>query len=514
MKRRLALLAISACAARPLPTPTPTSPPPAPPVFAITVRTDPNAEDRVLVDLELRGPVPRLLVFRPAHDVTLAEVSAPHRRDGAATRIDATGLDHVHYALTFPRTGDPAIPVAEPIELRAGGDDLLALPEDDVALPVELHLRPGGVVMPAASSFGLGADRVLAARPAELRHAYFLAGDVGTAVFHTADGDDVAGWLGHTAFDARFVAAELAASRSIVDAWVGRTRATNAPPQITLIHAANHREPMVTLSVRTRGLLVLADRRAPWTATSRILAAQAMMQAYLGGYLRVDDGAFFEEGFSRTAAREALFASGLLDATERAAELNALLAAIAFLPATAERALATARGALVATALDVALAKRGSSLQRFVRERLVEAGTTPRIARAELLAKLRAATDDAFAAAAVATLDRGADLALPADLAGPCYRLGTADLVPFELGFEQDGDRVSKVLAGTRAEAAGVKLGDVVEDIRYVSARATSPVTLIVKRGEEHRTLKWLPSGKPRRGRRFERLAGVPDDRC
>lgn len=528
--RAFSLLLLAGCAAPPVLVPSrpakteapppvaPAKPPELPNGLSIDVNTDPDRENHVFVDLRFDGPLAAgitALPFHPLHDVKLSDLSLRH----------AGGSLHAHYALTFTPSPDPTAPASEAIELQIAGEDLFALPDLEERLPIRLKLRTGGSVTGGASSFALGTEQRFEARMSELRRAYFLAGDVGNAQFHASDGDDFTAWIGHTAFDPRWVGAEAAATRSAIDTFVGRGHSTSEPPLSFLIVPAKRDDPPVVFAARTRGLFASADRRAVWNAPVRIHVAQALAQRYLGGFLWVGardpateaQGWFFSDGFSRTVAREVLFDAGMIDAQDRAKELNELLAVIAFAPDP--RRVATANGALLATALDVAARKNKSSLQRFLRERLADAATkkVDTIAVADFVAHAREAAGDAFAEAMSATLARGAEVPLPSDLLGKCWRLERRQLVPFELGFVTTAGAeltVASVKPKSRAEAAGVRVGDVVLNLDYRNGQSGTPVKMTVKRGDKKIPITFAPAGAAKPGRIFDRVAGIRDDQC
>jgi len=508
----------------------------------IRLTTDPDRPGRIVGELRLEGSLGavKVLRFQPSHGAQLetmaardaaGEIEVRRSTDAFGTRLElgraGTSPLDVRYAVTFAAGGDVAYaPFAEPIEMSAGGEDVLVLPDTTERFPVELHLKTGGVASGAASSFALGNEQHFVARPSELRGAYFFAGDVGTATFHGSDGDDFAAWLGFTAFDPRWVSAEVAGIRSAVDAYVGRTTTASAPPNSIMFAATRRDDFPVSVSSRTRGVVISVDRRASWNPPVRITVTQALMRRYVGGLLFVGDprdeatGAFFSEGFSRAVARELLFDAGWLTAMDRAAELNALLATLAF--GESPRVLAATRGALVATGLDVALRTRSAgkgSLKTFLRERLAQAANDKKdtLSYDDFAARVTESAGEPFAREMEAALLKGAEVRLPPDLVGPCFRLVAKQLVPFELGFvtsSADVMTVESVKAGSRAEAAGVRVGDVVSEVHYEAGRSSVPVNLVVVRNERKVTLRFLPAGAAKPGRQFERVPGLPDDRC
>jgi hypothetical protein len=507
----------------------------------VTLTSDKDVEGRIGCELLFEGALARIssLRFQPIHAATidrfvatdaLGDIDVRTRHEPSGTSFDlgrfASGPLTIRYSVTFGAPSGDDGPMVEPIEFRVSGEDVFALPDVEERFPIVLRLRTGGSSIDAASSFGLGIEQRTSARASDLRRASFLAGDVGTAAFHTDDGDDIGAWLGYTAFDPRWVSAEIAGVRSNIDVWMGRQPSAGAPPLATLFTSVKRDEPPVVVQSRTRGLLISVDRRAIWSANPRILVAQALTQRYIGGFLWVGDrrdeasGAFFSTGYSRAIAREILFEGGEIDHVDRAAEVNMLLAATVFSDEPAK--LATARGALSATALDVAIRKATSgqgSLRFFIRQRLAEAANEKRdtLPLPELVALVRASAGEARARVFEAELAGQREIPLPADLLGPCYRLESKLLVPFELGFvTTTGEtlEVASVTRGSRAEAAGVRVGDVVSDLRYEAGRASVPVTMTVTRGGASTKLRFTPTGRGKPGRIFERVPGIPNERC
>ena len=496
--------------------------------LVLTIASDRVRDDRIDVVLQWTfppGAAPTELRFTPVHAASLeglvahdavGSLAVSRTGRGLALARDVQGPLEVRYTIVLARTPTGDGSFAEPVEVHVLGADVLVLPEGEARVPVALALRTGVLAAGGASSFGLGADEAFDASFAELQRGWFLAGDVGTASFHASDGDDIAAWVGHTAFDGRWVGAETAAVRGGVDTWVGRSISPGSPPASLLFVPARRDDMPVVVGLAARGLVVSVDRRAVWTASARILVAQALVQRYIGGFLAVTDraeaGRFWSEGFSRTIAREIVFGLGTIDHADRAAELNALLATIAF--ATDARAVVTARGALGATALDVVLRKKERSLQAFVRARLAEAATSGK----DVLpydAFLHHVSEDAGEPGLRALASSEPEL--PPDLLGHCYRLVRKDLVPFELGFTTSAGEeltITEVTRGSRAAAAGLVTGDIVKDLRYVAGRPDAPVTLTVTHAGKPRAVRFLPAGTAKPGRVFDRIPNIPDDRC
>jgi hypothetical protein len=306
---------------------------------------------------------------------------------------------------------------------------------------------------------------------------------------------------------------------------MGRAPTERTPPFSFLFTAVKRDEAPVLVVPRARGLLVSVDRRAVWNARARVLVAQALLQRYLGGYVWIGDrrdtagGAYFVSGFTRAIAREILFDGGEIDHADRASEMNLLLFGSTFGDA---HEIATARGALGATALDVAIRKASKgerTLRTLVRDLLSAAdeAKVDTLPRDVLDAKIRGLAGEDAARDLEAEVTGGKTVPLPTNLLGRCYRLESKMLVPFELGFVTTSDETLTVVSvkpGSRAEAAGLRSGDVAEGLRYEPGHAEVPVTMTLRRGDRSTKVRFTPAGKGRPGRIFERIPGVPDERC
>lgn len=432
----------------------------------------------------------------------------------------------------------PFAAVAEATELRVVGADALVLPEGEAPLTLVLTLKLAAAEAEAASSFALGAVQTLTRRPSELFAATYLAGDLGHAAFHAADGDDFTAWAGYTSFDGRWVGAETASTRAAVDDWMGMPPDKRRGVSLLLL-PEKRSEPTVALRLSIRGLVASVDPRAGWTAPVRLRATQALVQRFVGGALWVGDrdrarsGSYFSEGFSRAIAAQVLFDGGIFEPADRAAELNSLFATIDLSPlghaslreleaAPNEREalrVLTARGALVAVAFDRALAARTQdpgSLKRQLRSWLDEATKAGRDTLPEpaFLAAL-----EAIDPRLVAALVEGKEPPLPKDLLGRCYRFERGPIAPFELGFVANpverGLAIQTVISGSAAARAGLSSGDLLTELRYEDQRSDVPVVAHKRAADGSiKTLTFLPAGTKLPGRRFVRVASVPESAC
>ena len=122
-------------------------------------------------------------------------------------------------------------------------------------------------------------------------------------------------------------------------------------------------------------------------------------------------------------------------------------------------------------------------------------------------AAMAAKTTEAIAAKLALALEGRAEVDLPVDLVAPCYRLVKKQLVPFELGFKTSAGEtmtVETVKPGSRAEAAGLRVGDQVDDLRYESGRSNVRVELAITRATKTQRIQFLPAGPSKPGRMFE----------
>lgn len=111
----------------------------------------------------------------------------------------------------------------------------------------------------------------------------------------------------------------------------------------------------------------------------------------------------------------------------------------------------------------------------------------------------------------------GRTIVPPADALAPCLRLEPVTERAFELGFQETNPTVvTKLVAGSNAERAGVREGDrIVEitDLRELRSDETREATMTVERNGERQSLKYLPRAAPVDSQRFVRT-GAPLASC
>jgi hypothetical protein len=445
---------------------------------------------------------------------------------------------------------------ADPDRFRAAGEALLVLPDalDERAVPTSLHLRSRELGANddrsgAASSFGAGADRDFAASGNDLRFGTYLAGPMGTAVFHAPEGHDEAAWLGYTTFDPRPIAADLAAFRTAVRQLLDEPDA----PRLTVLFAADARPVGAFVAARRASSVLLQVGVAEgWSAPVRIAAAAEILHGWLGTKLwigpseraREAEAYWFTEGVTRHLARDLLFRFGLVTPAEMLDEVHGLAGLAATSPhrglTNAELGarpkepgvlpLLVARGALYGALVDARLrsaaprdaaSKAPRSLDELLRGLVAEArgrrGPLPVSAWLDAVTKALGADEAPVLAEHV---ERGRPAALPEGALGPCFRTARRRYEAFDLGFDLDATNAAKdhALHGLRADGpaarAGAKEGDVLIGADLVRGRADRPAKLTLKRGDETVALSFRPAGASGQGQGWTRVRGLPDEAC
>lgn len=397
------------------------------------------------------------------------------------------------------------------------------LPADDARrrFRVEIDREPR-FVPSAASTLGLGAEHEVEARSADLRDVVVVAGVLETAHFLSRAGDDQSAMLGGPAFDPRWASAEAALIRSRIDEAL-RRRAAGVFPIVVMAREPRPRVPPVVVHRSGYGLRMVVLRDASWDTAVRLPLAQVFARRWLGGLLRLSgDDRWLTLGVARFVALRALLSMGTATPEEAAAELTRWEADLA-LGETGARG-AMARGALYAARLH-ALARARAEHPRSLAGVLDPLMLRAEQSGAELPASAFAARvaevfgEEEGAAFEAHTAGDGA-IPLPRGAFGPCFAPGTATHRRYALGFrapdvERDPPHtVAGVVEGGPAARAGLADGDVIHEMSYAPGDPTTQVELTVARGEQRRTLRYLPTDRSARGRSWRRRRGVRDEEC
>ena len=217
---------------------------------------------------------------------------------------------------------------------------------------------------------------------------------------------------------------------------------------------------------------------------------------------------WFSEGFTNFYARRLLYRAGLVDLDGYVKQLDDELVQYWLSPVRdasnaairdgfwkqheLER-LPYQRGDLLALVLDRALAARGASLDTLMKQLVAEGRAGGTVSVAKLLARLPVDV----AAALQPTIVDGAPLALAPDLLAPCLALAMHSIGRFELGFDmaatQATMRVTGLVPGSRAAAAGLHEGDAIQGWSVYDGNPEKAVELHIG----GRAISYLPQGAP-----------------
>lgn len=419
------------------------------------------------------------------------------------------------------------------------GEQVLALPVQPQAIPLRLELAPDASFhKQAASSLGLDDILVGTRRVEDLRHAAYVFGNLTSAEFRGAEGNDHAASLGYLSFDPRWIAAESASFRSSLDRFFDLRRSPEDPSVGLIVLSGTHPSEPFAIVRRTRGALISADVSAPWTPQARIRLTQLWAQRTVGGALWIGSrdpaeelrGLWFSEGMSRAAALFVLNEQGFLSANDLAHDVNGLLASDALSPlhGASQEELATKAGSPDAETREEArrlLAVRGALLGlslgsdafRKTAHKLLETAKdqqTDVLAEDVFFATLATATSAQIAATFQRGLRSGAFFPEKTLLA-PCHQLTKRTLAEFELGFELAKDAagtqtVRTVKANSNAERAGLRIGDVVSTLDYRPGVPEVAVEGRSTRGAQTVKLRFFPQGRSALGYVFSNAPRAP----
>jgi predicted metalloprotease with PDZ domain len=227
---------------------------------------------------------------------------------------------------------------------------------------------------------------------------------------------------------------------------------------------------------------------------------------------------WFSEGFTDYYAELLSFRAGLLSFDAYVDAMNATLRQYHLSPARnapneavlkdfwndrAIERLPYERGRLLALLWDdrIRTRKEGASLDDVMRDLFRAARDTGAVVSADTIDRLvRAYVPDGVAADIARYVDRGETVPAPPGALGPCVRLASVPIGPFELGFDEkvtdEEGEVVGVVRGSAAERAGLRDGMKLRRSKW-SMDPTRPAVLTVREGDRDRTIEYLPQGAP-----------------
>ncbi len=393
------------------------------------------------------------------------------------------GAYEVDYALPARTTGDV---VASPSGfVRFYGEPLL-LPQSEerthVTIDFDLDKAP---VESVASSFGSGKHVELELAPSELSKGVWMAGSVFTARFDTYEGKDDFSWIGYSAFDPRWVSAEIATLRTSVEQYFGVKHDPNHVVPFSMLFTAERRSAVesspISIYPRWHGMFGIVDLDAPWSTSARMQVALNLVSRYLS-----------KPGYARYAAREILLASGTMTPLEYEEEINGEIAATLFADKDPGAA-AIARDALDCNRKDA------RTMQRMLRELVATGKMEPLSGELDF---------------------------------GKCFARAPMRFDELDLGFDEEKTRESKKLVAVHgaAQRAGLREGEPLASIRWSEGSSEHPVRVVVTRVAPHARaagessepngeakdveVKYRPVGRSKSAQGWRVVPGVDPSSC
>jgi len=408
-------------------------------------------------------PPPFAITFAPSLDPPELRVHVKAHSAGRAP-VD------LEYVLPAAPVGDVVVSNAGFVRFYGEALKLPSWPEKThVVIDFDLAKAP---VETVASSFGNGKHVEIDVAPSELVKGVWMAGSVFTANFDAYEGIDHFSWIGYSAFDPRWVAAEIATLRSAVDQYFGFKNDPNHPLPFSMLFTADRRSAIesspISIYPRWHGVFGVVDIDAPWSVSARMQVALALV----GRYLSVP-------GYARYAAREILLASGTMTPAEYEREVDGEIAATLFADKNPVAA-GTARDALDCNK------KSASAMQRLLRQ-----------------------------LAATGKMDEMRPLAREMDF-GRCFAKTTMTFDELDLGFDEAKTRAQKVLVGVHgaAQKAGLREGETLVSIRWDEGNTEKPARVVVSRDGKDVEVKYRPIGRSKTAPGWHLVSGVDLATC
>ncbi len=453
------------------------------PAFAITF-TPSHTPPKLGVRIRARA--------RPGleHWSSVTHATPPTTARDAKGPIDATWKDGT---LDLARAPEGFVELTTELDAQAQGDIVVSdmgyarFYGEPLVLPVALAREKTHVSIDfdfakaayenAASSFGSGKHVETDIPLAVLSKGVWMAGPVYSARFDAFEGKDDFAWIGYSAFDPRWMSAEIATLRTAVSGYFG----DGSPPPFTMLLAIDRRGPVestpISIYPRYRGLFALVDVEAPWSLAARMSVAIALVSRFIGERLKGDPKVV--AGLARYVAREVLLASGIMTPLEYADEINGEIATTQF---------SDPNSAIAETALAASASKE--PMKKRIREWL--------------------AHDVALGASLLERRELG-----PSAL-GPCFTRVPTRFEELDLGFDEPKTRESSKITGVHgaAQRAGLREGDAVTSLRYDDAQAAHPVRVVVMRDGKKLEIKYRPVGRTKTAPGWQVIPGIDPTTC
>ncbi|HEX4512147.1 MAG TPA: hypothetical protein VGH87_24590 [Polyangiaceae bacterium] len=414
----------------------------------------------ILTEAKAAVAPPFVITFAPSLDPAELRVHVKAHSAGRAP-VD------LEYVLPAAPVGDVVVSNAGFVRFYGEALKIPSWPEKThVVIDFDLTKAP---VENVASSFGNGKHVEIDIAPSELTKGVWMAGSVFTASFDAYEGVDHFSWIGYSAFDPRWVAAEIATLRTAVGQWFGDKNDPNHPVPFSMLFTADRRSAVesspISIYPRWHGVFGVVDIDAPWSVAARMQVALALVPRFLS-----------KPGYARYAAREILLASGTMTPAEYEQEVNGEIAATLFADKSPAAA-AIAKDALDCNRTDA----------RTMQKMLRDLATTGKMETPS--------GETSF---------------------GKCFARTSMKFDELDLGFDEARTRAAKALVGVHgaAQKAGLREGEALVSIRWDEGNTQKPVRVVVSRDGKDTEVKYRPIGRSKTAPGWHLVSGVDLATC
>ncbi len=434
----------------------------------------------------------------------------------------------------------PVLGSGPPFDLRTEGGGIagagvsfLALPEGATIYRITLHWDFAAMPANARGVFSLGEGDVELAGPAErLLYAFYLAGPV-KSYPDCPSGPFQAFWLSEPPFDIQAVAQWTERAYGEISTFFGDP---DKPYRVFLRH--NEAGAIGGAALSDSFMVGYGDAPVPTPERLRAMLAHEITHNWPKP-LNDTASEWYGEGMAEHYSAAITLRAGLISPDEFLASLNARAlsyyanplrelpgseVAARFWTDTRVRKIPYDRGAFYLASVDAAVragsagARKLDDLTFAMLDRLQGGQSYDGDAWSQLVEGELGAEGPAQYQAMLA----GELLEPPSDAFGPCFSNESTTYPQFELGFDpavlaEVPRIVTSVVAGSNAEAAGLRTGDeitapvVLED---VLSHPEASLTLAIRRDGDPMEITYVPRGDAVSGYRWTRVPQVPDSEC
>lgn len=449
------------------------------------------------------------------------------------------GTVKIRYRVRVPKYDSRPGP---PFDLRrygggvsGAGCGFMALPEADGSFTLRLHwdlknLKPGST---GRSTLGDGDFETIGTID-QMVSCFFIAGPLGRYPEQGAVNGFSAAWLGAPEFDVPKLMDWTAKAYSALAAFFGRTPATS----YRFFMVAGPENPSPGGSALQNSFMLYVPEKSEYGKNARGTIAHEMTHMWTGGIEGPAGESFwFSEGLTVHYTRLLMYRAGLFSADEYLEDVNDTVSRYMTNPLRNlpndqigekfwsdrnAQVIPYDRGSLYFAQVDAEIraASGGKrSVDDVIRELFVRRNEDGNLTREIWLEALNKEIGPSALAEFESVIIKGGDLVPDPAAFGPGFERVPAVFRRFELGFDESTmlaspeKRVSGLVAGSAAERAGLKNGDLILDpLDLLELKENDRLLLRsrVQRGDQTLEIEYLPRGNPVPGYKWTRLPAAP----